>query len=325
MVSNTKSSPPSSGSTRATISATCRGRTSPRSRWPLSRLRRGALESSFDVAQDAFEGRLPVAVHRVPIWLPRPIRTQMAEEAALRVRLHAEDVPLPVAQGREVERGPARVPRVSGILPTIVDESEHDLIVVDEFFQNPLLAVLWEQQLAFGVSRDEGDNLALLQGPGKGARACVLHAKQAGPALVVAPVVGREDGLRLFGHDAPQGRQETRLDEDLKSVAHAKDGLAGLHEPDEVLRQLRPQAGREDRPRPDVIARGEPPRDHEDVVVVAVASQLRRRVPGQLLQVDLFRLRAAMPEVGDGLVLAVRALAVDDRDPNVRAFHETTT
>src|SRR6266571_5342120 len=131
----------------------------------------------------------------------------MAEEAALRVRLYAEDVPLPVAQGREVERGPARVPRVSGVLPTIVDESEHDLIVVDEFFQNPLLAVL---------------------------------------------------------------------------------------------------------------------REHEDVVVVQVASQLRRHVSGQLLEVDLLRVSAEMPEVGDGLVLAVRALDVDDCDPDVRALHETT-
>src|SRR2546427_8903400 len=32
-----------------------------------------------------------------------------------------------------------------------------------------------------------------------------------------------------------------------------------------------------------------------------------------------------MAEVGHGLVLAVRALDIDDRDPDVRTLHETTT
>src|SRR2546425_7816979 len=277
------------------------------------------------MAQDPFEDRFPIAVHRVPVRRPRPVRTKMAEEAALRVRLHAEDVPVPVAQGRNVERGPARVPRVCGIRPAVVDEPEHHLIVCDELFQNPLLAVLREQELAFGMSGDEGDDLALLQGPREGARTRVLHPKQAGPAFVMARVVRREDCLRLFGHDAAQGGQQTRLDEDLKAVAHAEHGLAGLHEADEVLRKPRPHAGREDRPRPDVVARGEPARDHEDVVVVEVAPQVRGCIPGQLLQVDLLRLGAEMTEVGDGLVLAVRALDVDDGHPNLRPLHETTT
>src|SRR3989475_4302485 len=179
-----KPSPRSSGSI-PTISAMSRGRPSQRSRWPHSPPS-GGLESSFDVAQDAFEDRLPIPIDGVPIGPPRPVRTKMTEEAALRVRLHAEHVPVPIAQGREVERGPARVPRVSGVLPAVVDETEHDLIVVDQLFQDPLLAVLREQEFAFCVRGDEGDDLALLQGPGEGARTRVLHPKQAGPALVVA-------------------------------------------------------------------------------------------------------------------------------------------
>src|SRR6266571_3288392 len=239
--------------------------------------------------------------------------------------LHAEDVPVAVAERGDVERGPAGVPRISGVPPAVVDETEYDLIVLDELPQHPFLAVGGEQELALGVGGDERDDLAFLQGPGEGARTAVLHAEQAGPALVVARVVRREDRLRLVRHDAAQGRQETRLDENLKAVAHAEHGLAGLHEPDEVLRKLRSQAGREDRSRPDVVARREPARNHENVVVVEVATQLRGRVARELLQVDLLRLGAEMPEIGDGLVLAVRPFDVDDGNADVRPFHETTT
>src|SRR2546428_1866100 len=142
---------------------------------------------------------------------------------------------------------------------------------------------------------------------------------------MAAGVVRRPPRAGPSGDAPPRRGEETRLDEDLKPVAHAERGPAGLHEPDEVLRRLRPYTGREDRPRPDVVPGGEPARDHEDVVVVEVASQVRGCIPGQLLQVDLLRLSAEMTEVGDGLVLAVRALDVDDCNPDVRAFHETTT
>ena len=152
------------------------------------------------------------------------------------MRLHAEDVPFPVAQGRDVEGRPARVPRVSGVLPAVVDEPEHDLIVVDELLQEPLLALCRKQEFAFGMGGDERDDLAYLEGPGEGAGTAVLQAKQAGTALVVARVIRREHRLGLGRHHAAQGRQEARLDQDLKSVAHAEHRLARFHEPDQVFR-----------------------------------------------------------------------------------------
>src|SRR2546430_17262662 len=114
------------------------------------------------MAQDPFEDRLPIAVHRVPLIRAGPVRTKMPEEAALRVRLDAEHVPIPVAQGREIERGPARVPRVSGVLPAALDEPDHDLIVVDELFQKPLFPAFRGQELALGWSAAAADTLALL-------------------------------------------------------------------------------------------------------------------------------------------------------------------
>src|SRR2546425_249747 len=141
----------------------------------------------------------------------------------------------------------------------------------------------------------------------------------------MARVVRREDRLRLVRHDAAQGRQETRFDQDLEAVAHAEHGLARLHESDEVVRQPRAQAGGENRPRPDVIARRAPARDHQNIVIVEVATQLRGRVARQLLQMDLLGLRAQMAEIGHRLVLAVRPFDVDDGHPNARALHETTT
>src|SRR5256712_2207903 len=141
----------------------------------------------------------------------------------------------------------------------------------------------------------------------------------------MARVVRREDRLRLVRHDAAQGGQETRYDQDLEAVAHAEHGLAGLRESDEVVRQPRAQACGEDRPRPDVIARREPARDHQNIVIVEVATQLRGRVARQLLQMDLLGLRAQMAEIGHPLVLAVRPFDVDDGHADAPALHETTT
>ena len=93
------------------------------------------------MAQNTLEDGLPVAVHRVSVRPPSPVRVQVPEEAALRVRLHAEDVPFPIAEPRDVERRPARVPRIPRILPPVVHEPEDDLIVVDQFLQDPLLPV----------------------------------------------------------------------------------------------------------------------------------------------------------------------------------------
>src|SRR3989475_603324 len=182
------------------------------------------LESFLDVPQDAIEQRFPVPVYRIAVGAPGPIGMQVPEEAAFRMWLHAKDVPVAVAERGDVEGGPTRVPRISGVLPAVVDEAKHDLIVVDHLLQNPFLAV-----------------------------------------------------------------------------------------------------GGEDRPRPDVIARREPARDHQDVVIIEVATQPRGRVARQLLQVDFLGLRAQMTEIGHRLVLAVRPFDIDDGHADARALHETTT
>src|SRR5438034_3345425 len=52
------------------------------------------------------------------------------------MRLHPEHVALAIADRRDVVRRAARIPRVAGVSPSIVDEAEHDLIVVDEFLQH---------------------------------------------------------------------------------------------------------------------------------------------------------------------------------------------
>src|SRR2546425_10099657 len=104
------------------------------------------------------------------------------------MRLHSEDVPVPIAEGRDVERRPARVPRIAGILPPVVHEPEDDLIVVDQLLQDPLLPVGAEEELALGVGGDERNDLALLQGSGEGAGPAVLQTEKARPALVMALV-----------------------------------------------------------------------------------------------------------------------------------------
>src|SRR2546427_7200515 len=131
---------------------------------------------------------------------------QVPEEAAFRMWLHAKDVPVAVAERGDVEGGPTRVPRISGVLPAVVDEAKHDLIVVDHLLQNPFLAVGGEQELALRVGRDERDDLAFLQGPGERARTAVLHAKEAGSALVMARGVRPAGRLPARPHHPPPGR-----------------------------------------------------------------------------------------------------------------------
>src|SRR2546428_7090278 len=138
---------------------------------------------------------------------------QVPEEAAFRMWLHAKDVPVAVAERGDVEGGPTRVPRISGVLPAVVDEAKHDLIVVDHLLQNPFLAVGGEQELALRVGRDERDDLAFLQGPGERARTAVLHAKEARSALVVAPVrcyVGPPLAVRPHRRRGPRGSLRRR-------------------------------------------------------------------------------------------------------------------
>src|SRR3989442_3951483 len=148
--------------------------------------------------------------------------------------LHAKDVPVAVAERGDVEGGPTRVPRISGVLPAVVDEAKHDLIVVDHLLQNPFLAVGGEQELALRVGRDERDDLAFLQGPGERARTAVLHAKEAGSALVMALDVRREDLLPLVRHHAAHGPEETRLHGDLEALAYAEHRLSPLYASDAV-------------------------------------------------------------------------------------------
>src|SRR3989475_1242877 len=179
------------------------------------------LESSLDVAQNTLEDGLPVAVHRVSVRPPSPVRVQVPEEAALRVRLHPEDVPFPIAEPRDVERRPARVPRIAGILPPVVHEPEDDLIVVDQFLQDPLLPVGGEEELALGMRGNERDDLTFFQGPGEGAGPAVLQTEEARPALVMAWGVRREDRLRGVGPHPPAGREEAPLDQEPEALAPA--------------------------------------------------------------------------------------------------------
>ena len=250
---------------------------------------------------------------------------QVSEETPLRVGLHAEDVSVAVAQSRDVVCRPARVPRIASVLPAVVHEAEHNLVVVDELLQHSLFAMLWEEEFALRMGRDEGDHAPCLQAAREHAGAPVFQLQQARSALVVARVVRREDGLGRVRHHASEGGQQPRLHEHLESVAHAENGFAGVHESDEVLRELRPEARREDRARADVVARSKPSGNHQDVVVVQVSSKLRGRVARELLQVDLLRLRSQMAEKRDGLLLAIRPLDVDDADANRGALQETTT
>src|SRR2546428_9550062 len=148
---------------------------------------------------------------------------QVPEEAAFRMWLHAKDVPVAVAERGDVEGGPTRVPRISGILRAVVDEAKPDLTVADHLLQNPFLAVGGEQELALRVGRDERDARAFLQGPGERARTAVLHAKEARSALVMARVVRREGRLPLVPHHAPPGREESRLDEDPGARSYAQN------------------------------------------------------------------------------------------------------
>src|SRR5437879_7543276 len=122
-------------------------------------------EASFDVPKDALEDRFPVAVHRVPVRLPCPVGAQVAEEAALRMRLYPEYVPVSVAEGRDVESRPTRVPRVSSVFAAIIDETEHDLIVFSQLLQDTLLAALGEQKFAFVLCRTRREDLARLAVP----------------------------------------------------------------------------------------------------------------------------------------------------------------
>src|SRR6266540_1406147 len=215
----------------------------PRSRSADRRVRarkaydRCRLEPSFDVPQDAFEDHFPVAVDGVSIVPARPIRMQVAEEASLGVRLHSEHVPVAVAQRRDVEGRPARVPREACVLSVDVDEPEDNLVVVHEFPQHRLLAAFRQQELPFRVRGDERDDATSFQAAREDARPAVFEAQEAGPAFVVARVVRREDRLRFLGHDATESGEQARLHEDLEPVAYAEDRLARFHEGDEVFRE----------------------------------------------------------------------------------------
>src|SRR5207249_11925028 len=113
--------------------------------------------------------------------------------------------------------------------------------------------------------------------------------------------------------------------EHLESVAHAEHRPPGPHEILQLPRQLALHPGREDRARADVIPVRETAGNHEDVIVRESTTERRRRLAGELLQVDLLRLRAEEAEVGRALVLAVRALEHEHRDAHVLALHPTTS
>src|SRR5438046_6813801 len=102
------------------------------------------------------------------------------------MRLHPEHVALAIADRRDVVRRAARIPRVAGVSPSIVDEAEHDLIVVDEFLQHFLFAVLRKEELAFRMSRDERDDAAWVHPAREGAAAAVLKFAGARARVVVA-------------------------------------------------------------------------------------------------------------------------------------------
>src|SRR2546427_745240 len=173
-----------------------------------------------------------------PAVLAGPVRVQVPEEAALRVRLDAEHVPVAVAQRRDVVCRPARAPGIPGVPPSVVDEPEHDLLVLDELPEDVLLTRSREQELALGVGGDHLQDAAAGDLRNKRTPAAVLLPEEARPALVVAGVVDREDGLRGLRHRSPEGGEEPRLDEDLESVADAEHGLPRLDELREVLREL---------------------------------------------------------------------------------------
>src|SRR5439155_19324026 len=90
------------------------------------------------------------------------------------------------------------------------------------------------------------------------------------------------------------------------------EGFSGLDEFLELLRQLAPKSGGEDRPGPNVIAGGESARNHEEVEIVQGALHRRGHVSGQLLQMHLFGLGPQMPEEGHRLLFTVRPLDVDN-------------
>src|SRR5207244_12685560 len=116
------------------------------------------------------------------------------------MRLHPEHVALAIADRRDVVRRAARIPRVAGVSPSIVDEAEHDLIVVDEFLQHFLFAVLRKEELAFRMSRDERDDSARFHPAREDAGAAVLQFEEARAAFVLTGVVTRADGLRRGRH-----------------------------------------------------------------------------------------------------------------------------
>src|SRR3990170_1151700 len=286
---------------------------------------RASSELRLDVLEHALENRLSVAVHPVPTPVPRPVGMEMAEEAALGVGLDAEHVPVPVAEGGDVVRRPARVPWVACVAALVIDVAEDDLVVLDELPEQSLLPAPRQEELPLRVRGDERDHASLPQPPGERARAALLEPEEARAALVVTGVVRREDGLGLRGHRPLETGEEARLHEHLEAVAHAKHRLARLDELDEVHRELRPNPCGEDRPRAHVVAGGEAAGHHEDVVLLEASTQVRRRVPRELLEMDLLRAGPEMAEVRDGLLLAVRPLDEDDPDAHVLAPHETTT
>src|SRR6266571_7960211 len=228
------------------------------------------LESPLHILEDALEDRLPVTIYRVPVPSPCPIREQMPEEAPLWMRLYAENISVAVAQRGDVEGRPARVPRVARVGPAVVDEPEDDLVVVNELPQHLLLPVFRQQEFSFRVRGYERNDAALFQAAREDARSAVFQPQEAGTALVMARIIRREDRLRHVRHHAVQGREEARLHQDLEPVADAEEGLARLHEGDEIFRKLRSEPGREDRARADVVPRREAARDHEDVIIVEV-------------------------------------------------------
>ena len=275
--------------------------------------------------EDAVEEGLSVPVHRIAAGKPRPVGSQVPEEASFRVRLDPEDVPVAVAERGDPIRRPARIPWIRSSLPLIVNEPEDDLIVLREFLQHLRLAVFGEEQLSFRVSGNEGHDFRALQRLREGARAAIVEPEETRTALVVPGVVRGEDRLGRLGHRAAKGGKEARLHEDLEAVAHAEDGLARLDEFRQVAREAAPKAGGEDCPRADIVACRESTRNHEDVKVLEGPLQFARSVSGELLQVDLLRLRAEVAEERDGFVLAVRPFNQQDGNADILSLHETTT
>src|SRR6266581_9452382 len=207
----------------------------------------GISEPLLDVSKGALEDRFPVAVRPVG-GSARPVGMQVAEEAPLRMWLDPKHIPVAVAEGRDPVRRAARIPGILGLSALVIDEPEHDLVVLDELPEHALPPAVGKQELSFGVRGDDRDDVASLQFTREGARAPVVESQATGPALVVARVVRREDGLRGLRHRPPERGQEPRLDEDLESVTGAEHGLARLDELRRVRSELAPQSSGEYRP-----------------------------------------------------------------------------